>query len=101
MSTIVEFETIPELFNRVVDHFDGEGRPALRYKDRSTKEWVAISWEEYREQVRALAAHLYERGVRAGDRVAILTENRPEWMFTDLATQRSEERRVGKECRCR
>ena len=87
MSTIVEFETIPELFNRVVDHFDGEGRPALRYKDRSTKEWVAISWEEYREQVRALAAHLYERGVRAGDRVAILSENRPEWMFTDLATQ--------------
>src|SRR5690625_7646658 len=87
MSTIVEFETIPELFNRVVDHFDGEGRPALRYKDRSTKEWVAISWEEYREQVRALAAHLYERGVRAGDRGAILTENRPERMITDLTTQ--------------
>ena len=87
MSTIVDFETIPELFNRVVDHFDGEGRPALRYKDRTTKQWVPISWEEYRENVRALAAHLHEQGVRAGDRVAILSENRPEWAFTDLATQ--------------
>lgn len=35
----------------------------------------------------ALAGYFYQRGVRKGDRVAILSENRPEWAITDLATQ--------------
>jgi long-chain acyl-CoA synthetase len=87
MSAIVEFDTIPELFRNVVKFYDGTDKPALRYKDRQTKEWTPITWQELERQVESLAGYLHKKGVRPGDRVAILSENRPEWVITDLATQ--------------
>lgn len=86
MSAIVEFDTIPQLFTRLVDHYQGQNRPALGYKDKKTKTWVDISWERFNDQVHAFAGYLHKRGIRFGDRVAILSENRPEWAFTDLGT---------------
>jgi long-chain acyl-CoA synthetase len=86
MSAVVEFSTLPELFLGLEQKYDGQQRPILRYKDRS-KEWVDISWEELGELVRSFASYLHGLGVRKGDRVAILSENRPEWTITDMATQ--------------
>ena len=87
MPALVPFRTVPELYQNLVNHYAGKGRPALSYKDRLTKEWVDITWDELDDQVRAIAAYLHSRGVRKGDRVAILSENRPEWAMIDLATQ--------------
>ena len=87
MPAIVEFETIPQMFNNLVAHYEGRRRTALSYKNRTTKEWVDISWEEFRDLVHAMAGYLHKQGMRKGDRVAILSENRPEWMITDMATQ--------------
>jgi long-chain acyl-CoA synthetase len=47
--------------------------------------WRSQSWNAAREQVRLLAACLAAHGVRPGDRVAIVAENRPEWCVADLA----------------
>ncbi len=87
MSAIVEFETIPQLFRGLVSHYAGKGRPALSYKDRTSKRWVDISWKNLERHVNALAGFLHKHGLRKGDRVAILSENRPEWAITDFATQ--------------
>ena len=46
-----------------------------------------ISWRAADVQVRALAAGLIERGIERGDRVVLLSENRPEWVIADLAIQ--------------
>lgn len=45
--------------------------------------WVSISSDEMLSRVRRIAAGLYSLGVRSGDRVAILSESRPEWTLTD------------------
>lgn len=87
MPAIVEFKTVPEMFLGLVDHYRQVDKPALRYKDRRTKEWVDITWDELEEQVHAVAGYLFKNGIRKGDRVATLTENRPEWTIIDLATQ--------------
>ena len=87
MPAIVEFDTIPQLFSRLYRRYEGQHRTVLRYKDRKTKAWVDITWETLWAQVQAMAGYLHLRGVRPGDRVAILSENRPEWAITDLATQ--------------
>ncbi|MFQ5876309.1 MAG: AMP-dependent synthetase/ligase [Acidobacteriota bacterium] len=59
-------------------------KPALlRYK--SGGEWKEISTEGFVSTVRALGAGLISLGVRRGDRVAILSENRPEWTAFDHA----------------
>ena len=47
--------------------------------------WETISAERSLADVEALALALAERGVRRGDRVALLAENRYEWAVTDLA----------------
>ena len=48
-------------------------------------EWRPISWSEAAQQVAALAASLKRIGLEPGDRVALVSENRPEWLIADLA----------------
>ncbi len=49
-------------------------------------EWVPISSETLRERVLAVSGALRSWGIGKGDRVAILSENRPEWMIADFAS---------------
>ncbi len=44
-----------------------------------------MSGREVIETINRLALGLYKMGVRAGDRVAVMSENRPEWSLFDLA----------------
>ena len=56
----------------------------LRYKKDGA--WRDISSEEFRRAVEELSMGLRALGIDRGDRVAILSENRPEWAYADLAT---------------
>ncbi|MCX8501319.1 MAG: AMP-dependent synthetase/ligase [Alphaproteobacteria bacterium] len=48
-------------------------------------QWQAWSWNQIASDARALSASLRDAGVAAGDRVAIVSENRPEWAIADIA----------------
>jgi long-chain acyl-CoA synthetase len=52
---------------------------------RASGEWKAISARQLRSWVYATARQLQSWGIRKGDRVVILSENRPEWAVTDFA----------------
>src|SRR4249919_583518 len=47
-------------------------------------EWRSISYNEAARQVAALAASLIRLGLRSGDRVMLVSENRPEWLIADV-----------------
>ncbi|HEY5883710.1 MAG TPA: long-chain fatty acid--CoA ligase [Pyrinomonadaceae bacterium] len=49
------------------------------------KEWINISADDFVERVRNVALGLAEMGIKPGDRIALLSENRPEWSIADLA----------------
>ncbi len=57
--------------------------PALYFRRHGV--WQSISWQEYATLVEALAAYWIDRGVRPGDRVALLSPNCYEWLITDLS----------------
>ncbi len=60
------------------------GKPdALNHKIGG--EWINFSAETFVERVRHVALGLAALGIKRGDRVALLSENRPEWSITDLA----------------
>ncbi len=59
--------------------------PAMREKRRGR--WIELTWGEYADRVARIAGGLRELGVQPGDRVAIHSENRPEWVLGDLAIQ--------------
>lgn len=56
---------------------------ALNY--RSEGKWFPISASAFVERVKNVALGLAELGIRPGDRIALLSENRPEWSIADLA----------------
>ncbi|RKK05567.1 long-chain fatty acid--CoA ligase [Pseudoroseomonas wenyumeiae] len=58
-------------------------RPMLRYWRGGA--WRGMSWAEYAMAVAAAAAGLRQRGVSPGDRVLIVSENRPEFIIADTA----------------
>jgi long-chain acyl-CoA synthetase len=47
--------------------------------------WRSTSWSEASRQVASLARSLRKIGLQRGDRVALVSENRPEWLIADLA----------------
>lgn len=51
---------------------------------RTASGWVDLSWRTAAGQVAALARSLAGLGVAPGDRVALVSENRPEWAIADL-----------------
>jgi long-chain acyl-CoA synthetase len=55
---------------------------AIRRKDLGI--WHRVSWAEYAERVRRVAAGLLALGLRRGEKVAVLGENRPEWLYSHL-----------------
>lgn len=73
--------SFPSLFFRQVEK--QRGKTALRRKEYGI--WNRISWTEYGQRVRETAAALLSLGIQKGDRVAILGDNRPEWLICHLA----------------
>jgi len=58
-------------------------KPYLWKKDNN--KFNSLSWQEVESAVKSVARSLLDVGVLKGDRVVILSENRPEWQIADLA----------------
>ena len=58
-------------------------KPALLYKKEGV--YFPITYRELSKKVETLSASLLALGVGSGDKVAILSENRPEWVISDLS----------------
>jgi long-chain acyl-CoA synthetase len=82
---IIGFENLPQtLPHYTIESFRRRRKPdALNYKLDGV--WKHISGEEAIEKIKRLALGLAALGVKAGDKIAIISENRPEWSLTDLA----------------
>src|SRR5262245_40088644 len=77
----MDVHTLCDLFYRSVDTFK---KPAhLQYK--ADGQWRDISSAGLRTAVEELSMGLRALGIERRDRVAIMSENRPEWAIADLA----------------
>ncbi|HEX4324342.1 MAG TPA: long-chain fatty acid--CoA ligase [Gaiellaceae bacterium] len=77
----MESRTAPELWRDAVR--DAPDEPA--YLEETADGWRPVSWQEAAERVDELARGLLARGVRHGDRVAVLSRTRLEWILLDWA----------------
>src|SRR5580704_8482124 len=76
----MNLKTLNEIFFSVVDRDD---RVVMMH--RRAIQWVSISSSEFYQGVLGVARALRDWGIAKGDRVAILSENRPEWTIADFA----------------
>ena len=58
---------------------------ALRDKDLGI--WNEITWKQYNEKVSFLALSLAKRGFKSGDVIGLIGDNKPSWLFFELAAQ--------------
>jgi long-subunit acyl-CoA synthetase (AMP-forming) len=74
--------TFPKLLNDLAERY-GDERIALQEKRYGI--WQPITWSAYRRRVRDFAHGLADLGVQPGEVVAVLGDNRPEWLIADFA----------------
>jgi long-chain acyl-CoA synthetase len=60
-------------------------RPLIHY--RKGDAWQVETWADMQRDVLAVASALVDLGVKAGDRVILMSENRLEWLYCDFAIQ--------------
>lgn len=73
-------ETLLTYFQRNVN--EHPNRVALRYKDYGI--WQDVTWAQYGEKVRQVAMGLISLGLKKGECVSLISENRPEWVYSDF-----------------
>lgn len=78
------FDTFPKLLLRNAERF-GDGKVAMREKEFGI--WQAFSWAQYHEHVKYFSLGLISLGLARGDKVAIIGDNRPEWVWAEIAAQ--------------
>jgi long-chain acyl-CoA synthetase len=76
-----------QTFPKLLDELARTRPDGVALQEKRYGIWQPIRWAEYRQRVRDFAHGLAELGVRAGDVVAVLGDNRPEWLISELAAQ--------------
>lgn len=77
-------EHFPNLVAMFLDRVQQRGNSPFLWAKRDGA-WQSISYTEAARQVAALSESLLRLGLKPGDRVMLVSENRPEWLIADLA----------------
>ncbi|MFD0794188.1 AMP-dependent synthetase/ligase [Mucilaginibacter litoreus] len=85
MSTIAERSTIPALIRNIVSHIHPDNQTFMIHKVKET--WVEISYHEALEKIDAISAWFLSVGIKKGDRLALIIENGPDYVYYDQALQ--------------
>ena len=76
--------TIPKLLRKIAGEYPN--LPAQMHKDEK-EVFQTTTFSEFHDQVRQFAAGLKSHGVKRGDRVGLISDNRREWFVSDIALQ--------------
>jgi len=87
MPSVVPFETLPDLFCNLSHKYSNKSKTIFAYKPASQEPYKPVNWDQFTDDVNALASYYISIGIKKGDRIAILSENRYEWPVVDMALQ--------------
>ena len=75
------------LLRLLAAHAEGRGRRHVALREKRYGIWQEVTWERYAAQVRAVCLGLVHLGLERGDKVAVISGNRPAWLYVELAAQ--------------
>jgi long-chain acyl-CoA synthetase len=85
---------VPTVATRIRDRAQQDPR-GVALREKSLGIWQETTWAAYADLVERAAHGLLELGVRAGDSIAIQSENRPEWLIGDAGAVAARAATVG------
>ncbi len=77
-------DTLPKLLRHNARKY-GDDKVAMREKEFGI--WQPFTWKEYYDHVKYFCLGLVSMGLKKGDTISIIGDNRPEWLWTELAAQ--------------
>ncbi|NHA03605.1 long-chain fatty acid--CoA ligase [Mucilaginibacter sp. HC2] len=85
MSQLIESSTIPGFIRNVVANVHPDSHTFLMHKVKDT--WVEITYKQALEKIDAISAWFLRMGVQKGDRLSLIIENGPDYVYYDQALQ--------------
>ncbi|SHM25461.1 AMP-dependent synthetase/ligase [Mucilaginibacter sp. OK098] len=85
MNTVSERSTIPGLIRHIVKHIHPDTQTFMTHKVGDT--WVEISYRQALERIDAISGWLLNISIKKGDRLALIIENGPDYVYYDQALQ--------------
>ncbi|MFM6975350.1 MAG: AMP-dependent synthetase/ligase [Sphingobacteriaceae bacterium] len=85
MSLINEYSTIPRLLRNVVQNIHSENHTFLIHKTH--KDWEEISYKQVLDTADAISSYFLDMGIEKGDRLSLIIENCPDYIYYDQALQ--------------
>ena len=85
MNSVADRSTVPSLIRNVVANIHPDTHTFMTHKVKDG--WVSISYRETIEKADAISAWLLDMGVMKGDRLALIIENGPDYVYYDQALQ--------------
>ena len=80
-----ERTTVPSLIRYLVKHIHPDTHPFLSHKIGN--DWIDITYREALEKIDAISAWFLDIGIKKGDRLALIIENGPDYVYYDQALQ--------------
>ncbi|MFH1241047.1 MAG: AMP-binding protein [Pseudomonadota bacterium] len=74
--------TIPKLFLRQCKNY---GRKKVAMREKEFGIWIPFTWQDYYENVKYLCLGMVSLGLKRGDKVAMIGDNRPEGLWAEMA----------------
>ncbi|TCK85101.1 AMP-dependent synthetase/ligase [Albibacterium bauzanense] len=85
MNPVTQEMTVPDLLRNVIKNIHPEDHSFLL--EKTGQEWTEISYKTAYEYINAVSAYLISIGIQKGDRVALLIENSPTYLYFDQGIQ--------------
>jgi long-chain acyl-CoA synthetase len=85
MTISPDINTVPKFIRNTVANIHPETHTFLKHKVGN--EWVEISYRQALEKIDAVSAWFLEMGVQKGDRLGLIIENGPDYVYYDQALQ--------------
>jgi long-chain acyl-CoA synthetase len=85
MNTVADRSTIPSLIRNIVENIHPDTHTFMTHKVGDA--WVEISYRQALEKIDAISAWFLEIGIQKGDRLALIIENGPDYVYYDQALQ--------------
>lgn len=77
------YHIIPTVRRHIIEHSE---KIAYSYRV-APKTWQETTWKEFGQQLDQLSRALLSQGIKVQDKIGIFSQNMPNWILTDLATQ--------------
>jgi len=85
MNTAADKSTVPSLIRNIVANIHPDTQTFMSHKVGDA--WVDISYRQALEKIDAISAWFLEIGIKKGDRLALIIENCPDYIYYDQALQ--------------